>query len=386
MAKQPTYVIDGDQKTPFLRGMLTHSLVERGLGFKEAYQAANLVRNQIKDRKDVSKKKLRSIIVSVLKEEFDWELPPQAPVHSPVIMVEGAETSPFSKGILSLSLQAAGLDPAAAYTIALEIENNLVRRQQDNIARSELRRMIYTQLVQQHGLEVGRRYLLWRYLKTPDRPVIVLIGGATGTGKTTIANELAHRLGIGKVLSTDTIRQIMRMMVAPDLLPAIHRSSFEAWKDHPEGEAAVVEAFLEQSRRVLVGVRALLDRAIQENDSVIIDGVHLVPGLMDFGEVEKRSYLVPLTISTLSRKQHLERFPQRQRSAGSRLAQRYRDNFEYIVQIQEYLLEVAEEHEVPIVNNHAYDETVASVLSVVSSQLLARLKFDAEQILDRKEA
>ncbi len=381
MAKQPIYVIDGDQRTPFLRGMLTHSLVERGLGFKQAYQAANQVRGQIRDRKEISKKKLRSLINAVLREEFKWEYPPQTTVHSPVILVEGEDTVPFSKGILSLSLQAAGLDPSAAYSIAREVEDRLVREQEASISRVGLRRMIYEHLEQQHGTEFGRRYLLWRHLKTPDKPVVVLIGGATGTGKTTIANELAHRLGIGKVLSTDTIRQIMRMMISPDLLPAIHRSSFEAWKDHPGGERAVVEAFREQSRRVLIGVQALLDRALQENDSLIIDGVHLVPGAMDFKGIEEKSYLIPILVSTLRRKDHLERFPLRQQSAGNRVAKRYRDNFEAIVEIQSHLLDAAEEYEVPIVDNRSFDETVVSVLSAVSSQLLSRLNFNAEKIL-----
>jgi len=382
LAKQPIYVIDGDQRTPFLRGMLTHSLVERGLGFKQAYQAANQVRGKIRDRGEISKKKLRSLITAVLQDEFNWEYPPQTAVYSPLVLVQGEETAPFSKGILSVSLQAAGLDPAAAYSIALEVEDSLVRQQEASISRVGLRRMIYTHLEQQLGAEFGRRYLLWRHLKTPDKPVVVLIGGATGTGKTTIANELAHRLGIGKVLSTDTIRQIMRMMVSPDLLPAIHRSSFEAWRDHPGGEKAVVEAFREQSTRVLVGVRALLDRTLQENESVIIDGVHLVPGGMDFKDLEERSYLIPILVSTLRRKDHLERFPLRQLNAGNRAAKRYRDNFEAIVEIQSHLLEAAEEHDVPIIDNRSFDETVVSVLSVVSSQLLSQLDFNAEKILD----
>jgi 2-phosphoglycerate kinase len=29
-------------------------------------------------------------------------------------------------------------------------------------------------------------------------PLIVLVGGATGTGKSTVATEVAHRLGIGR--------------------------------------------------------------------------------------------------------------------------------------------------------------------------------------------
>ena len=128
-------------------------------------------------------------------------------------------------------------------------------------------------------------------------------------------------------------------------------------------------------------MQALLDRALQENDSLIIDGVHLVPGAMDFKGIEEKSYLIPILVSTLRRKDHLERFPLRQQSAGNRVAKRYRDNFEAIVEIQSHLLDAAEEYEVPIVDNRSFDETVVSVLSAVSSQLLSRLNFNAEKIL-----
>jgi len=36
----------------------------------------------------------------------------------------------------------------------------------------------------------------------------VLIGGTTGTGKSTVASEVAHRLGITRVTSTDFIREV----------------------------------------------------------------------------------------------------------------------------------------------------------------------------------
>ena len=50
----------------------------------------------------------------------------------------------------------------------------------------------------------------------------MLIRGQSKTGKTTLALEVAHRLGIGRVVSTDSIRQIMRIMLSPELAPEIH--------------------------------------------------------------------------------------------------------------------------------------------------------------------
>ena len=64
--------------------------------------------------------------------------------------------------------------------------------------------------------------------------MILLLGGATGAGKTALAQEVAHRLGIAGLVSTDAIRQIMRIMLSKDLVPAIHASSYDAWRGMPD--------------------------------------------------------------------------------------------------------------------------------------------------------
>ena len=58
----------------------------------------------------------------------------------------------------------------------------------------------------------SERFMVWRQHQDPDKPVIVVLGGTTGAGKTSIALEVALRLGIRRVLSTDAIRQVMRIM------------------------------------------------------------------------------------------------------------------------------------------------------------------------------
>ena len=65
-------------------------------------------------------------------------------------------------------------------------------------------------------------------------PLVILIGGATGVGKSTIATQLAHRLGIVRVVATDAaIREVMRAMLSAELMPALHVSSFQADRAAP---------------------------------------------------------------------------------------------------------------------------------------------------------
>ena len=72
----------------------------------------------------------------------------------------------------------------------------------------------------------------------------------------------------------------MRAFFSHEFMPSIHYSSFEAGLAVGDADDPLVAGFLEQSRQVLVGARASLDRALQEGWSMVLEGVHLVPGLL----------------------------------------------------------------------------------------------------------
>ena len=116
-------------------------------------------------------------------------------------------------------------------------------------------------------------------------PVVILIGGATGVGKSTIATQLAARLGIVRVVATDAIREVMRAMLSPELMPTLHVSSFQADRrcgSPPTRTAdALVLGFREQTAAVSVGINALIERAAAEGTSIVIEGAHVVPGFFD---------------------------------------------------------------------------------------------------------
>ena len=124
-----------------------------------------------------------------------------------------------------------------------------------------------------------RRY---RDLQELDLPVILLVGGGTGTGKSTVATEVAYRLGITRVTSTDFVRQTMRAFFAKEFMPSIHYSSFEAPRPDEGGGGGVRQRrparLPRPDRNVLTGVEAALRNALDEGWSMVLEGVHLVPG------------------------------------------------------------------------------------------------------------
>jgi len=187
------------------------------------------------------------------------------------------------------------------------------------------------------------------------RPVLVLIGGATGTGKSTVAAEVARRLGISRIASTDVVRETMRAFFAREFLPSIHVSSFE-------GEP-LVPTFVEQSELVLDGVAATLARATAEGWSTVVEGVHLVPGMV---ETVYDATVVHCVLSIQNETLHAGHFALRAGSSrGVRPVERYIAHLEDIRRVQEFILQRARETGVPVIENTDAEATIEAVVELV---------------------
>ena len=384
------WVVSGEEKIPFSRGILTHSLMEIGLSFQEAHSLAMKVRETIKGRKTIEKKELAQTVEELLLQELgedtrrSYRMRKQPPVS---IFVQDADSGfPFSKGILSQSIQAAGLEPNNAYDVARQIEATLTRQKRSKVTYDELKRLTFKALLKNYGKSIAERYLIWRKYNSSDCPVVVLIGGATGAGKSSLSAEVAHRLGISRVVSTDSLRQIMRIMFSPDLLPVIHSSSYAAWKelDYPfiDKSDPVIVAFGEQVERVAVCIRAMIDRAIEENMHMIIDGVHVVPGFINLDTYKDKAYIIQIVIVVLDKDVYRQRFVIRQDTASRRPFKKYLENFDSIYRIQKYIIEMSEHSNCPILNNIDFEKAVLSIIRLITDSLCA---IEQRQRLEAKE-
>ena len=119
-----------------------------------------------------------------------------------------------------------------------------------------------------------------------DVPLVILIGGATGVGKSTIATHLAHRLGHRARRRHGRLDPRGDAVDAlAELMPTLHVSSFQAdtvVREPRRGRSdALVAGFREQTAAVSVGIKALIKRAAAEGTSIVIEGVHVVPGFFD---------------------------------------------------------------------------------------------------------
>jgi 2-phosphoglycerate kinase len=184
----------------------------------------------------------------------------------------GGGELPYSKGVLARALMAVGLPAERAYLLAVAVQEDLTIRGERSIDLDRFEELARTALGEEEGSHAALSLRRFDLLGQLGQPLILLIGGATGSGKSTVATEVAYRLGITRVTSTDFMRHTMRAVFSRDFMPAIHYSSFEAGRamDAHDGENAVVAGFLEQTRNVSVGVQASVERAIQERWSLVL--------------------------------------------------------------------------------------------------------------------
>ncbi len=143
----------------------------------------------------------------------------------------------------------------------------------------------------------------------------------------------------------------------------------------------MVHGFRSQAETVAVGVRAMIDRAIEENENLIVDGVSLVPGVLDLAAYRDRAEVLFLMVATLDPDAFKNRFNSRGERAHQRAPHRYIENLDSILKIQDHLLEVSEVHHVPIVENKSFDRSVLSIIRSVMETLRERNSEDVASLL-----
>ncbi len=274
----------------------------------------------------------------------------------------GGDGAPYSKGLMARALTAVGMPTMRAHELARRIEEDLAGRGESAATLDRIEELADDDVT----MKRLRRFLALREL---DVPVIVLLGGATGTGKSTVATELAYRLGITRVTSTDFIRQTMRAFFSRDFMPSIHYSSFEAGEGLREPEVAdepAIAGFLEQSRNVLVGVHASIDRALEEGWSMVLEGVHLVPGLVEPPTQTENVLVAQCVLEIADERLHETHFYVRDTaSEGVRPVARYLDRFGDIRRIQSELVGRARREGVAVVDSSNVDRAVTDLLELV---------------------
>jgi 2-phosphoglycerate kinase len=146
-------------------------------------------------------------------------------------------------------------------------------------------------------------------------------------------------------------------------------------------EKDVIDAFRAQAGTVSVGVRGSLDRAVAENTSLVLDGVSIVPGLIDLDAYGEAADVIFLVVATLDETALATRFQARGSQARDRPPHRYIEHLASILRVQDHLLDLADRHVVPIVDNISLDASVTFVIRHVLESLGKRKNLDGDGLV-----
>ena len=201
------------------------------------------------------------------------------------------------------------------------------------------------------------------------KPYVILIGSASGIGKSTIAAELAKSLNIKHLIESDFIRAVVRGIIGKEYAPALHSSSYDAYKNlrnktrYENYDELISAGFDEHAAYVIPALEKIIQRAITDYDDIIIEGVHLVPGLINTEQFEEYANIYFFILSS-EEKAHQERFVKRavQIHRGGKQLDFFKENRI----IHDHLLTQARENNVDIINAESIDKTLENILTIIT--------------------
>jgi 2-phosphoglycerate kinase len=370
-------------RVPFLRGILIRSLQDAGLAFKDAYELATEVRNGLGDIEQLTTDELRQRVLALLKTRTAPEVSNRYEKQEKLFAIQveqrDGQLTPFYRLEYQNTLETIGLTPEEASEVVATVHKSLLDRRVETVTSRRLGELTYRHLLQSDtlGPAVAQRWLVWRDFINSGRPIIFLIGGTAGCGKSTIATILASRLDIVRSQSTDMLREVMRTMLPEQLLPVLHASSFTAWKALPtqpeefreDPDTMLVNGYRSQADLLSVAIQAVIQRALRERVSLIVEGVHVHPAFVETLTGNNDAILMPIMLGMLKRKQLQRRIRGRGSSAPQRRADRYLEHFDEIWGLQSYLLSEADRVNIPIVINSDRDKVFREIMRITIETL-----------------
>jgi 2-phosphoglycerate kinase len=279
------------------------------------------------------------------------------------------ETLPYSRGIMATSLLATGIEIEEAHRLASTIQARLLAMDKNEVTADELVQ-VARRTLDDEALDprTAVRWLAWRNAKRSGSPIIIVLGGAPGVGKSTLATRLAARLDITRVTTTDAIREVLRLVVPATMLPELHRSSFELIED------STTTGFVDFDRQCsAVGHAAatVAARLATENRPMILEGVHLVPGEVTRQLADHAA--APIVVERLVVVEDIDRHRLHlDRRAGTephRSGQRHIDRIEAIRSIQRHLARSSADEQIAKIDSHVETDITQSIVDEIASRL-----------------
>jgi 2-phosphoglycerate kinase len=353
------------------------------VNFKDAFDIASDIRSDLADTDTITTGELHGLVLGRLKKLGIESISSRYEAHNLPLTVQieqrDGQLLPFSRLEFQHTLETIGLESNESSAVVQMLQQHLKNRNIETITSRRLALLTYRYLRQSRemGPAVAHRWLVWRDFVNSGRALIYLIGGTAGCGKSTTATLLAGSLDIVRTQSTDMLREVMRTMIPQQLMPVLHESSFAAWRalpgqaagDEPVSDALLIQGYRSQADLLSVATEAVIQRAMRERVSLILEGVHIHPAFMETLRSETDAVVIPIMLGVLKRKRLQRRIQGRSTNVPQRRAGRYLDHFDEIWRLQSYLLSEADRANIPIVVNVSRDKVFREIMRITIDTL-----------------
>jgi 2-phosphoglycerate kinase len=106
---------------------------------------------------------------------------------------------------------------------------------------------------------------------------VLLIGGASGTGKTSVSYRIAQHFGIG-ISEVDDFQLVLARMTTPEEQPILHY-----WRTHPEvidlSPEKVVQHIIAVGGAMMPALEVVIENHLASQTPIVLEGDFILPSL-----------------------------------------------------------------------------------------------------------
>jgi 2-phosphoglycerate kinase len=232
---------------------------------------------------------------------------------------------------------------------------------------------IHEHVHKENGQSKIEEFLIASQVHERKIPLIILFGGTSGCGKSTLAALLASRIGINQVLSTDSVRHMLRTFISEKENPVVFASTYHAYESLKDskltGKELVLEGYYQQSRAVTDYLDKFIEKTVHRKTSLIVEGVHLTSQYV-LSCMERFPNILPFFIFISNEVKHRERFAVRAKYMTlDKQTNKYVQYFDCIRIIQGENQQNAMLHNIPTIDNTSVDRSIASIMDAIFHSL-----------------
>jgi 2-phosphoglycerate kinase len=191
---------------------------------------------------------------------------------------------------------------------------------------------------------------------------ILLIGGASGTGKTAVSYRLARYFGVG-ITEVDDFQVLLERMTTPEQQPVLH-----FWRTHPAPDRLSATEILEQGlavgRAMVPGLEAVIANHLETQTPVVLEGDFIHPALAaqtSFAGEANDGRVRAIFLDETDERQLLANFARREPDSGPPTT-RARVSWLY----GQWLKREAERHGLPVIPARPWETVFDRIIAALS--------------------